>query len=127
MIRRSARAPPTCPKNSLANNDENLLLIRCETPVTDIYVTELDRILRHVCAREALDPTAKEGANSVALDSTDDWIKWNFRPGSTATTVACYSSLLTRPWLSGSSPPTSPILSHRLGIRSATMNKEKGI
>src|SRR6202023_1581234 len=34
-------------KNSLTANDENMLLIRGEKRVADIYMTELDRIFRH--------------------------------------------------------------------------------
>jgi phosphatidylserine/phosphatidylglycerophosphate/cardiolipin synthase-like enzyme len=34
-------------RNSLINNDENMLLIRGDTRVADIYMTELDRIFRH--------------------------------------------------------------------------------
>jgi phosphatidylserine/phosphatidylglycerophosphate/cardiolipin synthase-like enzyme len=69
-------------KNSLVVNDENMLLIRGETRVADIYVTELDRIFRHFRARDVLNRTAKAGGpNPLALDTTDGWIGWNFKPG----------------------------------------------
>jgi phosphatidylserine/phosphatidylglycerophosphate/cardiolipin synthase-like enzyme len=71
--------------NSLTANDENMLLIRGDTRVADIYLTELDRIFRHFYARDVLNQMAKHGAirsNPLWLDPTDDWIKPNFQPGS---------------------------------------------
>lgn len=69
-------------KNSLINNDENMLLIRGETRVADIYVTELDRIFRHFRAREVLNRTSRPGGpNPLALATTDEWIGANFKEG----------------------------------------------
>ena len=68
--------------NSLVANDENMLLIRGNARVADIYMTELDRIFRHFRARDIINQTAAEGSgkNPLLLDPTDDWIAPNFRP-----------------------------------------------
>ena len=40
--------------NSLISNGENMLLIRGEKRVADIYLTELDRIFKHFYDRDAI-------------------------------------------------------------------------
>jgi hypothetical protein len=69
--------------NSLVANDENMLLIRGNARVADIYMTELDRIFRHFRARDIINHTAADGSgkNPLLLDPTDDWITPNFKPG----------------------------------------------
>jgi phosphatidylserine/phosphatidylglycerophosphate/cardiolipin synthase-like enzyme len=69
--------------NSLIANDENMLLIRGDTRVADIYLTELDRIFRHFYARGVLNKLAKDGSaeNPLWLDPTDGWIAPNFKQG----------------------------------------------
>jgi hypothetical protein len=69
--------------NSLVANDENMLLVRGNARVADIYMTELDRIFRHFRARDIINQTAADGSgkNPLLLDPTDDWIAPNFRPG----------------------------------------------
>jgi phosphatidylserine/phosphatidylglycerophosphate/cardiolipin synthase-like enzyme len=69
--------------NSLTNNDENMLLIRGDTRVADIYMTELDRIFRHFRARDIINNEAAAGDKRdwLLLDSTDDWIGTNFKDG----------------------------------------------
>ena len=69
--------------NSLVANDENMLLIRGDARVGDIYMTELDRIFRHFRARDIINQTATDGSgrNPLLLDPTDEWIAPNFRPG----------------------------------------------
>jgi phospholipase D-like protein len=69
--------------NSLVANDENMLLIRGNERVGDIYMTELDRIFRHFRARDIINQTATDGSgkNPLLLDPTDNWIAPNFRPG----------------------------------------------
>ena len=69
---------------SLISNDENMLLIRGETRVADIYLTEFDRIFRHFYARDAINRFAQHGDqdNPLLLDTTDNWIAPNFKPGS---------------------------------------------
>jgi hypothetical protein len=69
--------------NSLVANDENMLLIRGNARVADIYMTELDRIFRHFRARDIINQTAADGSgkNPLLLDPTDDWVAPNFKPG----------------------------------------------
>jgi phosphatidylserine/phosphatidylglycerophosphate/cardiolipin synthase-like enzyme len=70
-------------KNSLTANDENMLLIRGETRVADIYLTEFDRIFRHFYARDAINRFAQKGntANPLVLDETSAWIDEYYHPG----------------------------------------------
>jgi PLD-like domain len=68
-------------KNSLTANDENMLLIRGNTRVADIYMTELDRIFRHFRARDIINATADQHKNVLLLDTADDWIEPNFKDG----------------------------------------------
>jgi phosphatidylserine/phosphatidylglycerophosphate/cardiolipin synthase-like enzyme len=68
-------------KNSLTANDENMLLIRGNTRVADIYMTELDRIFRHFRARDIINATADQHKNVLLLDTTDGWIEPNFKDG----------------------------------------------
>jgi phosphatidylserine/phosphatidylglycerophosphate/cardiolipin synthase-like enzyme len=69
--------------NSLTSNDENMLLIRGDTRVADIYMTELDRIFRHFRARDIINNTASAGEKRdwLLLDTTDNWIGSNFQDG----------------------------------------------
>jgi hypothetical protein len=70
--------------NSLTANDENMLLIRGDTRVADIYMTELDRIFRHFRARDIINTEAAKGEREqwLLLDTTDAWIGPNFQDGS---------------------------------------------
>lgn len=68
-------------KNSLVNNDENMLLIRGDTRVADIYLTEFDRIFRHFYFRNVANQLAlegSEGTKAIFLDPTDGWVAENF-------------------------------------------------
>lgn len=67
---------------SLTSNDENMLQIRGDTRVADIYLTEFDRIFRHFYFRDIANELAEKGRNSetVFLDSTDTWTKEYFDP-----------------------------------------------
>jgi phosphatidylserine/phosphatidylglycerophosphate/cardiolipin synthase-like enzyme len=69
--------------NSLTANDENMLLIRGETRVADIYMTEMDRLFRHFYARDVINSKAAAGDqhNPLELDPTDGWIAPNFEEG----------------------------------------------
>jgi phosphatidylserine/phosphatidylglycerophosphate/cardiolipin synthase-like enzyme len=60
---------------SLKSNDENMLLIRDDTRVADIYLTEFDRIFRHFYFRDVANEVAKKGKNAeiVFLDETGKW------------------------------------------------------
>jgi phosphatidylserine/phosphatidylglycerophosphate/cardiolipin synthase-like enzyme len=68
---------------SLLQNDENMLLIRGNTRVADIYMTEFDRIFRHFYFRDIANELADKGNNAVAifLDETDKWTDSYFAPG----------------------------------------------
>jgi phosphatidylserine/phosphatidylglycerophosphate/cardiolipin synthase-like enzyme len=60
---------------SLKSNDENMLLIRGDARVADIYLTEFDRIFRHFYSRDAANEIAREGRKTSfgLLDETDKW------------------------------------------------------
>ena len=70
-------------KNSLIANDENMLIIRGDTRVADIYLTEFDRIFRHFYARDAINSMAKKGSkrNPLELDETPAWMEAYFKLG----------------------------------------------
>jgi len=61
--------------NSLLQNDENMLLVRGNTRVADIYMTEFDRIFRHFYFRDIANELEAKGddAKSAFLDETDAW------------------------------------------------------
>ncbi|MBA1142500.1 phospholipase D-like domain-containing protein [Mesorhizobium neociceri] len=67
--------------NSLTSNDENMLLIRGNTRVADIYMTEVDRIFRHFRSRDIINHNAEAGEQSkwLELDTTGKWIGPNFK------------------------------------------------
>ncbi|MBA3735292.1 MAG: hypothetical protein H0W90_08850 [Actinobacteria bacterium] len=67
-------------------NDENMLVIRGDTEVADVYFTEFARIFNHFYARYWASELAKRPPNGDAdkssfLDETDAWVKPYFRPG----------------------------------------------
>ena len=71
--------------NSLLQNDENMLLVRGDTRVADIYLTEFDRIFRHFYFRDVaneIEAAAKKGkeAQGAFLDETDKWTDSYFKP-----------------------------------------------
>jgi phosphatidylserine/phosphatidylglycerophosphate/cardiolipin synthase-like enzyme len=55
--------------DSLLNNDENMLLIRGNTRVADIYLTEFDRIFRHFYFRDIANELAAAAAGQGAAKS----------------------------------------------------------
>ncbi len=70
--------------DSLRNNDENMMLIRGDTRVADIYMTEFDRILRHFYFRDVAAETADDGKSGEAVflkDKPEEWLKSNFTKG----------------------------------------------
>lgn len=70
-------------RNSLLQNDENMLLIRGNTRVADIYMTEFDRIFRHFYFRDVANEIEAGGgtAEGAFLDETSDWTDSYFKPG----------------------------------------------
>ena len=74
--------------SSLKDNDENMLLIRGDTRVADIYLTEFDRIFRHFFARQTIDRLAEQGKSLTEakfLEETDDWLKAYVKPDAVKT------------------------------------------
>jgi len=68
-------------KNSLVNNDENMLLIRGNMRLADIYMTEFDRIFRHFYFRNVANELALKGSEQtevIFLEPTDKWVAENF-------------------------------------------------
>ena len=65
---------------SLTSNDENMLLIRGDTRVADIYLTEFDRIFRHFYFRDVANNVAVKGGHSdtVFLRDSDIWTQGYF-------------------------------------------------
>ena len=68
--------------DSLKSNDENMLLIRGNTRVADIYLTEFDRVFRHFASRDAINEMTKAQATPDfgLLDETDTWWHPYFDP-----------------------------------------------
>jgi phosphatidylserine/phosphatidylglycerophosphate/cardiolipin synthase-like enzyme len=70
---------------SLLQNDENMLLVRGDTRVADIYMTEFDRIFRHFYFRDIANELAgaktSDDAKAIFLDETDAWTTSYFKPG----------------------------------------------
>ncbi len=64
-------------KPSLTANDENMMLIRGDTRVADIYLTEFDRIFRHFYSRDVINRIERTGGSAKAgtLDPTDRWTR----------------------------------------------------
>jgi phosphatidylserine/phosphatidylglycerophosphate/cardiolipin synthase-like enzyme len=71
--------------NSLLQNDENMVLIRGNTRVADIYMTEFDRIFRHFYFRDIANELAAAktsgDAKAIFLDETDQWTDSYFKAG----------------------------------------------
>lgn len=70
-------------RNSLVNNDENMLVIRGDRRAADIYLTEFDRIFRHFHFRNVANALAADEAGTaraIFLDPTDGWVAENFTP-----------------------------------------------
>lgn len=63
-----------------------MLLIREDTRVADIYLTEIDRIMRHfyfrdVAARESADGEDENARKGKFLDESDDWLRIGYKAG----------------------------------------------
>jgi phosphatidylserine/phosphatidylglycerophosphate/cardiolipin synthase-like enzyme len=69
--------------NSLLANDENMLLIRGNTRVADIYLSEFDRIFRHFYFRDVANEIEARGgqAKGAFLEETSKWTDSYFAPG----------------------------------------------
>jgi phosphatidylserine/phosphatidylglycerophosphate/cardiolipin synthase-like enzyme len=73
--------------NSLLQNDENMLLIRGNTRVADIYLTEFDRVFRHFYFRDVANEIEARGekAEGAFLDETSQWTDSYFKLGAMKT------------------------------------------
>ncbi|MBN9551522.1 MAG: hypothetical protein J0H31_22320, partial [Alphaproteobacteria bacterium] len=63
--------------SSLEANDENMFLIRGDTAVADIYLTEFDRIFRHFYARQEINRRLEKGLPVVEakfLEEDNGWL-----------------------------------------------------
>jgi len=67
--------------NSLLQNDENMLLVRGDKRVADIYLTEFDRIFRHFYFRDVANEIEAKGKNATGafLEETDKWTDSYFK------------------------------------------------
>jgi hypothetical protein len=61
-----------------------MLLIRGDTRVADIYMTEFDRVFRHFYFRDVANELAAKGNDAAAifLDEGDGWTESYFKPDS---------------------------------------------
>jgi len=67
---------------SLHSNDENMLLIRGNERVAEVYLTEFMRLLNHFYFRQVANQKARDGTSdpTVAhLDEDDSWVTGHFR------------------------------------------------
>ena len=71
--------------NSLLGNDENMLLIRGDRGVGDVYLSEFFRLFNHFYFRYIAQEAAKRGRDdperAVFLDETDAWSDASYIPG----------------------------------------------
>jgi phosphatidylserine/phosphatidylglycerophosphate/cardiolipin synthase-like enzyme len=69
---------------STNDNDENMLIIRGDQRVADIYFTEFNRLFNHYYFRAVHQTTSKNGFGDVEanlfLDETDAWLQ-KYKPG----------------------------------------------
>ncbi len=81
---------------SLLSNDENMLLIRGDESVADIYVTEFMRLFNHFYFRSIAKKLAEEKKNQPSkaafLDPSDKWVQRYFK----STTQSCKERELFR-------------------------------
>ena len=94
-------------KPSQRTNDENMLVIRGDTRVADIYFGEFMRVFDHHYARYIVRVLTDEGRSDPEAgylkDTTSDWLSSHFDPASYKSKRRTYfaaereSSLLGRP------------------------------
>ena len=69
-------------KNSTVNNDENMLIIRGNTRVADIFLGEFMRLFRHFYVRNRLNELSAEKAKKADYLTPDDsWTKPHYKKG----------------------------------------------
>ena len=84
-------------EDSVNNNDENMLLIRGDTRVADIYLTEFNRLFNHYYFRSVTEDAAKRSDtardDSLFLAEDDRWLA-KYAPGKLrAKRLALYTSM----------------------------------
>jgi phosphatidylserine/phosphatidylglycerophosphate/cardiolipin synthase-like enzyme len=119
---------------SLKSNDENMILVRGDTRVADIYATEYDRIFRHFCSRDIANSIAEHGkvVSFALLDETDKWSDAYFAADSPKRHRR--EMFFANPQLSwiakapGDPSPFSPTTGHRKAsaAASASTSKKRG-
>ena len=84
---------------SIADNDENMVIVRGEPRVADIYLTEFNRLFNHYYFRTVTAQTRRRGqsgsndAASLFLDETPGW-QTKYKPGSLrAKRLALYTTM----------------------------------
>ena len=68
---------------SLHSNDENMLLIRGDKQVAEVYLTEFMRLLNHFYFRQVANQKAEDGESDPTiahLSEDDSWVKGHFTP-----------------------------------------------
>lgn len=106
--------------DSLLANDENMLLIRGNTRVADIYLTEFDRIFRHFYFRDVANEIEAKGgdAEGAFLHETSAWTDSYFKPGAFKTRRReLFFSDPTRTW-AANVPADQPLLCKRSETKS---------
>lgn len=71
--------------NSTKENDENMLIVRGDTRVADIYFTEFNRLFNHYYFRAVAEATARSGRSNLAeslflREKPNEWLS-KYRPG----------------------------------------------
>lgn len=67
---------------SARNNDENMLVIRGDTRVADIYLGEFMRLFNHFRFRQVVTARGGDSGARPHLSSDDRWVRPYYRPGS---------------------------------------------
>jgi len=96
---------------SLLQNDENMLLIRGDTRVADIYMTEFDRVFRHFYFRDIANELEGKGgeAKAIFLDETDAWTVSYFTPNRVKTNRRLmFFADPTASWATKAAEPPTP-------------------
>jgi phosphatidylserine/phosphatidylglycerophosphate/cardiolipin synthase-like enzyme len=103
---------------SLTANDENMLLIRGNTRIADIYMSEFDRVFRHFYFRDIANELAgadtSDDAKAIFLDETDGWTDSYFTAGKVKNNRRLmFFDVPTTTWFANaaaaSTPPAAPV------------------
>lgn len=103
---------------SLTANDENMLLIRGNTRIADIYMSEFDRVFRHFYFRDIANELAgadtSDDAKAIFLDETDGWTDSYFTAGKVKNNRRLmFFDVPTTTWFANAAaagtPPAAPV------------------